>query len=61
MPKFDLYIGIHKINDTVYINNLPQDVTEEKLAAHFGSIGIIKTDKKLKKPKSMQYLCLDFT
>ncbi|KAI8094986.1 uncharacterized protein B0P05DRAFT_524190, partial [Gilbertella persicaria] len=44
------------IEDTVYITNLPQDVTEEKLAAHFGSIGIIKTDKKLRKPKIWIYL-----
>ncbi|GAA5814089.1 hypothetical protein MFLAVUS_007579 [Mucor flavus] len=48
--------GIHRIEDTVYINNLPQDVTEEKLAEHFGSIGIIKTDKKLKKPKIWIYV-----
>lgn len=45
-------LGMQKIDDTIYISNLPQDVTEEKLAAHFGSIGIIKTDKKLRKPKS---------
>ncbi|KAI8636682.1 hypothetical protein BD408DRAFT_355199, partial [Parasitella parasitica] len=44
--------GIHRIEDTVYISNLPQEVTEEKLAEHFGSIGIIKTDKKLRKPKT---------
>lgn len=43
---------MHRIEDTVYITNLPQDVTEEKLAEHFGSIGIIKIDKKLRKPKS---------
>jgi RNA recognition motif-containing protein len=40
------------MEDTIYISNLPQEVTEEKLASHFGSIGIIKTDKKLRKPKS---------
>jgi RNA recognition motif-containing protein len=45
-------IGMQKIDDTIYISNLPQEVTEEALAAHFGSIGIIKTDKKLKKLKS---------
>lgn len=45
-------LGMQKIDDTIYISNLPQDVTEEKLAAHFGSIGIIKIDKKLRKPKS---------
>ncbi|EIE84022.1 hypothetical protein RO3G_08727 [Rhizopus delemar RA 99-880] len=44
--------GIHRMEDTIYISNLPQEVTEEKLASHFGSIGIIKTDKKLRKPKT---------
>ncbi|KAL0144140.1 hypothetical protein V8B55DRAFT_1483887 [Mucor lusitanicus] len=48
--------GIHRIEDTVYISNLPQEVTEEKLAEHFGSIGIIKTDKKLRKPKIWIYV-----
>ncbi|ORE21159.1 hypothetical protein BCV71DRAFT_241842 [Rhizopus microsporus] len=44
--------SMHRMEDTIYISNLPQDVTEEKLAEHFGSIGIIKTDKKLRKPKT---------
>ncbi|KAI8874933.1 RNA-binding domain-containing protein, partial [Backusella circina FSU 941] len=48
--------GMHRIEDTVYISNLPQDVTEEKLAAHFGSIGIIKMDKKTRKPKVWIYM-----
>ncbi|CEG83993.1 hypothetical protein RMATCC62417_17851 [Rhizopus microsporus] len=48
--------GIHRMEDTIYISNLPQDVTEEKLAEHFGSIGIIKTDKKLRKPKIWIYM-----
>ncbi|KAI8339934.1 hypothetical protein BC941DRAFT_418949 [Chlamydoabsidia padenii] len=47
--------GIQKIHDTIYINNLPSDVTEEKLAAHFGSIGILKTDRKTRKPKIWIY------
>ncbi|SAM07619.1 hypothetical protein [Absidia glauca] len=47
--------GISKIHDTIYINNLPSDVTEEKLAAHFGSIGILKTDRKTRKPKIWIY------
>ncbi|KAG1438612.1 hypothetical protein G6F56_012585 [Rhizopus delemar] len=50
--RFDTSNGIHRMEDTIYISNLPQEVTEENLAAHFGSIGIIKTDKKLRKPKS---------
>jgi RNA recognition motif-containing protein len=51
---------MHKIDDTVYINNLPQDVTEDKLAAHFGSIGIIKMDKKTRKPKSKNNKSISF-
>ncbi|KAI9470968.1 MAG: hypothetical protein EXX96DRAFT_586372 [Benjaminiella poitrasii] len=47
---------MQQIDDTIYISNLPQDVTEEKLAEYFGSIGIIKTDKKLKKPKIWIYM-----
>ncbi|KAI7903444.1 uncharacterized protein BX663DRAFT_506532 [Cokeromyces recurvatus] len=48
--------GMQKIDDTIYVSNLPQDITEEKLAAYFGSIGIIKTDKKLRKPKIWIYM-----
>ncbi|KAI8381291.1 uncharacterized protein BYT42DRAFT_565996 [Radiomyces spectabilis] len=48
--------SIHRMEDTVYITNLPQDVTEEKLAAHFGSIGLIKIDKKTRKPKIWIYV-----
>ncbi|KAI8081504.1 uncharacterized protein BX664DRAFT_340555 [Halteromyces radiatus] len=47
--------GVQKIQDTIYINNLPEDVTEEKLATHFGSIGILKTDRKTRKPKIWIY------
>lgn len=47
------------MEDTIYISNLPQDVTEEKLAEHFGSIGIIKTDKKLRKPKSKEIITIE--
>ena len=28
--------------DTVFVQGLPEDVTESDLAAHFGSIGVIK-------------------
>ena len=28
--------------DTVFIQNLPKDVTEQMLAEHFGGIGVIK-------------------
>ncbi|KAL3147279.1 hypothetical protein ABBQ32_002769 [Trebouxia sp. C0010 RCD-2024] len=41
--------------DCIYISGLPQHVTEDDLAQHFGSIGIIKQDKKLKKPKVWLY------
>ncbi|DBB05264.1 hypothetical protein WJX82_007423 [Trebouxia sp. C0006] len=41
--------------DCIYISGLSQHVTEEDLAQHFGSIGIIKQDKKLKKPKVWLY------
>ncbi|KAJ3043415.1 hypothetical protein HDV00_005113 [Rhizophlyctis rosea] len=41
--------------DTVYVSNLPQSVTEESLTAHFASIGIIKIDKKTNKPKVWVY------
>ncbi|KAG0171951.1 hypothetical protein DFQ28_010585 [Apophysomyces sp. BC1034] len=44
--------GIQKMADTIYISNLPQDVDEEKLAAHFGSIGVLKIDRKTRKPKT---------
>lgn len=50
---------MHRMEDTIYISNLPQDVTEEKLAEHFGSIGIIKTDKKLRKPKSKEIITIE--
>lgn len=43
---------MEKSHDTIYITNLPDTVTEEKLAEVFGSIGIIKYDRKAEKPKS---------
>ncbi|ORY53836.1 RNA-binding domain-containing protein, partial [Rhizoclosmatium globosum] len=39
-----------KQEDTIYITGLPDTVTEDSLAQHFGQIGIIKTDKKLRPP-----------
>jgi RNA-binding protein FUS len=41
--------------DTIYITNLPQTVTERDLAEKFGSIGVIKHDKKLDKKKIWIY------
>ncbi|GAB5591917.1 hypothetical protein Unana1_06817 [Umbelopsis nana] len=47
--------GMEKSHDTIYITNLPDTVTEEKLAEVFGSIGIIKMDRKTEKPKIWIY------
>jgi len=44
-----------QVNDTIYISGLPQTVTEEALAERFGSIGIIKNDKRSGKPKIVIY------
>ena len=41
--------------DTVFIQNLPRSVTNDDLEKHFGSIGIIKMDKKTNAPKIWIY------
>lgn len=41
--------------DTVYVSNLPLEVNEQEIADYFGTIGLIKTDKKNKKPKIWLY------
>eukprot|EP00803_Ostreobium_quekettii_P001112 evm.model.scf_427.1 EVM.evm.TU.scf_427.1 scf_427:17526-18888(-) len=41
--------------DTVYITGLPATITEEDLAEYFGSIGVIKIDKKARRPKIWLY------
>ena len=41
--------------DMVYVSGIPQDTTEEDIAAHFGSIGLLKEDKKKNKPKIWLY------
>ena len=33
--------------DTIFVQGLPDDVTEEGLAQHFGSIGVIKVSSNL--------------
>ncbi len=33
--------------DTIFIQNLPKDVTESSLAEHFGGIGVIKVRSSL--------------
>ncbi|KAJ2997043.1 hypothetical protein HDV02_005913 [Globomyces sp. JEL0801] len=44
-----------KSADTIYISNLPQTVTEQSLAEFFGSVGIIKKDKRTLGPKVWIY------
>ncbi len=39
----------------MYVSGLSDNVTEEDLAAHFGSIGMLKDDKKRGKPKIWLY------
>uniref|UniRef100_A0A7S0YJD3 RRM domain-containing protein n=1 Tax=Polytomella parva TaxID=51329 RepID=A0A7S0YJD3_9CHLO len=41
--------------DTIYVSGLPKDVTEDEIAGYFGSIGILKIDKKTKRPKIWLY------
>ncbi|CAG8669794.1 14865_t:CDS:2, partial [Acaulospora morrowiae] len=41
--------------DTIYISNLSKEVTEEKLADYFGSLGMLKIDKRTQKPKIWIY------
>ncbi|KXZ53901.1 hypothetical protein GPECTOR_6g819 [Gonium pectorale] len=41
--------------DTIYVSGLPPNITEQDIAEYFGSIGIIKIDKKTKKPKIWLY------
>lgn len=41
--------------DMVYVSGLPDGTTEEQIAEHFGSIGLLKQDKKKGKPKIWLY------
>lgn len=41
--------------DMVYVSGLPDGTTEEQIATHFGSIGLLKQDKKKGKPKIWLY------
>lgn len=41
--------------DTIFVQNLPKDVTAEDLAQNFGAIGIIKRDKRTNMPKIWIY------
>lgn len=42
-------------NDTIYISNLPLDITVSDLQTRFGSIGLIKLDKRTREPKITIY------
>ncbi|XP_076334174.1 uncharacterized protein LOC143238106 isoform X3 [Tachypleus tridentatus] len=41
--------------DTIFVSGLPEDVTEQQLAEHFGCIGLIKMDRRTGKPKIWIY------
>ncbi len=41
--------------DMVYVSGLSPNTTEEDIAAHFGTIGVLKQDKKKGKPKIWLY------
>jgi len=42
-------------NDSIYISDLPLDITVENLKKHFGSIGVVKIDKRTREPKISIY------
>ncbi|XP_064461451.1 uncharacterized protein LOC135371278 isoform X4 [Ornithodoros turicata] len=44
-----------EMTDTIFVSNLPEDVAESQLSEHFGSIGLIKLDKKTGKNKIWIY------
>lgn len=41
--------------DTIFVSGMGPDVSEYDIANHFGSIGIIKKDKRTQKPKIWIY------
>ena len=43
---YDPTIGQTPDTDMIYIQGLPLDITESEIATHFGSIGVVKFDKK---------------
>ncbi|XP_061188835.1 uncharacterized protein LOC133197011 [Saccostrea echinata] len=43
------------MEDTIFVSGLPEDIDEDGLVQHFGSIGVIKTDKRSGKPKVWIY------
>jgi len=53
--NFGASSGMEEQQDTIFVSGLPEETTEEELISHFGSIGLIKTDKKTRKPKIWIY------
>lgn len=47
--------GMEEQQDTIFVSGIAEDTTEEQLIEHFGAIGIIKLDKKTRKPKIWVY------
>jgi len=45
--------------DTVYVSGLPGNISERDVEEYFGSIGIIKTDKKTRPPSKKIWLYRD--
>ncbi|XP_062556650.1 RNA-binding protein cabeza-like [Armigeres subalbatus] len=41
--------------DTIFIQGMTPETTEEEIAERFGSIGVIKKDKRTMKPKIWMY------
>ena len=41
--------------DTIFVTGLNEEITEDALVNHFGSIGVIKMDKRTGKPKVWIY------
>ena len=41
--------------DTIYVSGLPTDSTEDEIAKHFGSIGVLKQDKQNGGPRIWLY------
>lgn len=42
-------------DDTIFVQGMDPEVTENEINDHFGSIGIIKKDKRTQKPKIWLY------
>ncbi|XP_023244473.1 RNA-binding protein cabeza-like isoform X4 [Centruroides sculpturatus] len=49
------YDGGEEIQDTIFVSGLPEEVSEQQLSEFFGSIGVIKNDKRTGKQKIWIY------